>query len=57
MKKLKKESDRKRRLSISMSPKLYDLIDENSSNKSRYVESALLYYFYKNGIDVSKIKL
>jgi len=57
MKKLKKEEDRKKRLSISMSPKLYELIDDNTSNRSKYIEYAMLDYFNKCGIDVSKIKI
>lgn len=57
MKKLKKEEDRKIRLSISMSVELYKLIDDNTTNKSKYIEFAMLEYFYKCGIDVSKIKL
>lgn len=57
MKKLKKEEDRKKRLSISMSVELYKLIDDNTTNKSKYIEFAMLEYFSKCGIDVSKIKL
>jgi hypothetical protein len=57
MKKLKKEEDRKIRLSISMDIELYKLIDENTTNKSRYIEFTMLEYFSKCGIDVSKIKL
>jgi hypothetical protein len=57
MKKLKKEEDRKKRLSISMSVELYKLIDDNTTNKSKYIEFAMLEYFSKLGIDVSKIKL
>jgi len=57
MKKLKKEEDRRTRLSISMSPDLYKLIDDNTTNKSKYIEHAILEYFYRCGIDVSKIKI
>ncbi len=57
MKKLKKEEDRKIRLSISMNIELYKLINENTTNKSRYIEFAILEYFSRCGIDVSKIKL
>lgn len=57
MKKLKKEEDRKIRFSISMSPELYDLIDYNTTNKSKYIEYAMLEYFNKCGINISKIKL
>lgn len=57
MKKLKNDSDRKIRLSISMSPKLNHLIAENTTNKSKYIEYAMLEYFSKCDIDVKKIKL
>jgi hypothetical protein len=57
MKKLKKEEDRKIRLSISMNPNLYNLIDINTTNRSKYIEFAMLDYFSKCGINVSKIKL
>jgi len=57
MKKLKKESDRKIRFSISMSPELHNLIDINTTNKSKYIEFSMLEYFSKCGIDTSKIKL
>ena len=57
MKKLKKEEDRKIRFSISMSPELHNLIDCNTTNKSKYIEYAMLEYFNKCGIDISKIKL
>jgi len=57
MKKLKKEDDRKIRFSISMTPELRNLIDINTTNKSKYIEFAMLEYFSKCGIDVSKIKL
>lgn len=57
MKKLKKEYDKKIRFSISMSPELHNLIDINTTNKSKYIEFAMLEYFSKCGVDVSKIKL
>ena len=57
MKKLKKEEDRKVRLSISINPTIYDIINDNTTNKSRYIEYAVLEFFKKNGLDTSKIKL
>mgnify|MGYP003560445010 CR=1 FL=1 len=50
MKKLKKEEDRKIRLSISMNPTIYDIINDNTTNKSRYIEYAVLEFFKKNDI-------
>lgn len=57
MKKLKKDEDRKIRFSISMSTELHNLIIDSTTNKSKYIEYAMLEYFSKCGIDVSKIKL
>ena len=57
MKTLKDEEDRRRRLSISLDPIIYGMIVENTTNRSRYIEFALLNYFMENGLDVSKIKL
>lgn len=57
MKKLKKSEDRRIRISISMSPNLYNLIENNTTNKSKYIEYAMVEYLNKSGIDVSKIKI
>jgi len=57
MKKLKNEEDRKIRISISMNPELHNLILDNTTNKSKYIEFTMLDYFNKCGIDTSKIKL
>ena len=57
MKTLKKEEDRKIRISISMTPYLHNLILDSTTNKSKYIEFAMLDYFNKCGIDTSKIKL
>lgn len=57
MKKLKKEEDRRIRISISIDPILYNTIEENTTNKSRYIEFALLEFLNKTGLDVSKILL
>lgn len=57
MKKLKKEEDRRIRFSISINPIIYNTIEEKTTNKSRYIEFALLEFLNKNGLDVSKIIL
>lgn len=57
MKKLKKEEDRRIRFSISMNPELYNILEDRTTNKSRYIEFVLLDFFNKYDIDVSKIKL
>jgi hypothetical protein len=57
MKVLKKEEDRKVRISICLSPDLINILNENTRNKSHYIELALLEYYKKCGLDISKIKL
>ena len=57
MKKLKEEKDRRIRLSVCIDAEIYRLISENTTNKSRYIEFALLNYYSECGLDVSKIKL
>lgn len=57
MKKLKKEENRRIRFSITIKPELNNMIIENTTNRSRYIEFALLKYFKKCGLDTSKIKL
>jgi len=51
------EKDKRIRISISMNPELHDMIVDNTTNKSKYIERAILEYFSKNDIDTSKIKL
>ena len=53
----KKESEKRIRISITISPEIDKLIEEYATNKSRYIEYALLEYFTKCGLDTSKIKL
>lgn len=53
----KKESEKRINFSITISPKLNNIIIENTTNRSRYIEFALLKYFNKCGLDISKIKL
>lgn len=57
MKIIKKNSDRKVRISITISNDLNEIIEKISNNKSNYIEYTLLDYFNKCGIDTSKIKL
>ena len=57
MKRIKKDSERKVRVSITIAPELNVIIESVSVNKSRYIEYALLDYFTKCGLDTSKIKL
>lgn len=57
MRRIKKDEERKIRLSISISPEINEIIVNLTNNKSKYIEYALLEYFSKCGLDVSKIKL
>lgn len=57
MKRIKKDSERKVRVSITIARELNEIIESVSVNKSRYIEYALLDYFTKCGLDTSKIKL
>ena len=57
MKKLKDEKNRRKRLSVCINAEIYRLIEDNTTNKSRYIEFALLNYYKECGLDVSKIKL
>jgi hypothetical protein len=57
MRRIKKDSERKVRVSITIAPELNEIIESISVNKSRYIEYALLEYFSKCGLDTSKIKL
>ena len=57
MRRIKKDEERKVRISITIAPELNEIIEDLSNNKSKYIEYALLEYFNKCGIDTSKIKL
>lgn len=57
MRRIKKDSERKVRISISIAPELNVIIESMSNSKSKYIEYALLEYFNKCGLDTSKIKL
>ena len=54
---MKKEVQRKVRLSISLSKMVLDLLDIRTSNRSNYIDMVLLEYFKKKGDDTSNIKL
>ena len=56
MRRIKKDNERKVRLSITIDPEINSTMN-NIVNKSKYIEYALIEYFKKCGIDTSKIKL
>jgi len=47
MKRIKKQTERRVRLSISISADLNRTLEDISNNKSKYIEYALLDYFLK----------
>lgn len=57
MRRIKKDSERRVRLSITIDPEINNIIEEETDNKSKYIEYALLEYFTKCGLDTSKIRL
>jgi len=57
MRRIKKDDERKIRISITIDPDLNSSIEELTNNKSKYIEYALLEYFNKCGLDTSKIRL
>ena len=54
---MKKTENKKKTISVSLNPEILKLLNEKTSNRSNYLDWALLEYFRKNGIDISKIKL
>jgi hypothetical protein len=54
---MKKTTDKKIKISITLNPEILKLLDDKTSNRSNYVDHALLEYFNKLGENVSKIKL
>jgi len=54
---MKKVEEKKRKITITLSPDILILLDDKTSNRSNYVDNLLLEYFNKLGEDVSKIKL
>lgn len=57
VKRIKKDSERKVKVSITISPDINKVLEEITSNKSKYIEYSLLEYFNKCGLDTSKIKI
>lgn len=57
MRRLKEENERRVRVSITIDPYINSILEDICVNKSRYIEFALLDYFSKCGLDISKIKL
>ena len=53
MKRIKKEDERRVRISITISPDLNVILEQTTNNKSKYIESALIEYFEKKSIYVT----
>lgn len=54
---MKKVENKKVIISVSLNPDILRLLNEKTSNRSNYLDWALLEYFKKLDIEVSKIKL
>jgi len=52
-----KENDRKIRISVTLDPRIIELIDDKTSNRSNLINWLLKEHFGSLGEDVSKIKL
>ena len=57
MRRIKKDEERKVKLTVTIDPSIVGVIDEVTHNRSKYIEYALLEYFTKCGLDSSNIKL
>lgn len=54
---MKKNEEKKIKITVSLNPQILKMLNEKTSNRSNYLDWALLEYFKKNGLDVSKTKL
>lgn len=54
---MKINEEKKVKITVSLNPQILKLLNEKTSNRSNYLDWALLEYFKKNGTDTSKIKL
>lgn len=54
---MKKTTDKKKKISISLNPKIIKMLDDKTSNRSNYLDWLLLDYFNKLGEDTTKVKL
>ena len=51
------EKDKKKRVSVTLSPKIIKMIDDKTNNRSNLINWLLKEHFNSIGEDVSKIKL
>jgi len=54
---MKKSTDKKKKISISLNPEIIKMLDNKTSNRSNYLDWLLLNYFSSLGEDISKVKL
>jgi hypothetical protein len=54
---MKKPTDKKKKISISLNPEIIKMLDDKTSNRSNYLDWLLLEYFNNLGEDISKVKL
>ena len=51
------EKDKKKRISVTLSPKIIKIVNDKTSNRSNLINLLLKEHFNSIGEDVSKIKL
>jgi len=54
---MKISTEKKKKISISLNPKIIKMLDDKTSNRSNYLDWLLLDYFNKLGEDTTKVKL
>ena len=54
---MKREIQKKIRISVSLNPEIVQILNNKTSNRSNYLDWVLLEYFNKLGEDITKIKL
>jgi hypothetical protein len=54
---MKNKENKKIRISLSLDPILYSLLNDKTSNRSRYIEKIIYDFYKKEGKNLSKIKL
>jgi len=54
---MKREIQKKIRISVSLNPEIVEILNNKTSNRSNYLDWVLLEYFNKLGEDITKIKL
>jgi metal-responsive CopG/Arc/MetJ family transcriptional regulator len=54
---MKTDTQKKTKISITLSNELLKVIDSKYTNRSKYIEHVLRFYYHTLGEDISKIKI